>query len=231
MTRSSRVRVLAVGVVAAIVFLAGWRGVAAQASKPFNPTSISDLEKLETFTKLKDGLDKLKSIEDFNDKQDKYYKDLDKLSPDDDQYDPDYKPPGTPELPSLCKNSLKCEDCFKEPYAGLQSTRFRFDKLRRLDKVTKNMLRDAISFGDAAAGLAGGAVPLAWNAEKTKTRATEESFNKTYDAKYEELLGTLKNNLLGIAACEDEIFGNEAWYDRYGFIYHQFMAVAYRRPD
>jgi len=216
---------------AAIALLAGGRSVASQASKPFNPTSIDDLEKLETFTKLKDGLAKLKSVDDLNDMQDKYYKDLDKLSPDDDQYDPDYKPPGTPELPSLCKNSLKCEDCFKEPYAGLQSTRFRFEKLMRVNKVTKNMLRDAISFGDAAAGLAGGAAPLAWNAEKIKIRASEESFDKSYDAKYEELLGTLKNNLLGIAACEAEVFGNEAWYDRYGFIYHQFMSVAYRRPN
>lgn len=231
MTQSSRVRVLGVGVVAAIVLLAGWRSVASQASKPFNPTSINDLEKLETFTKLKDGLAKLKSVDDLNDMQDKYYKDLEKLSPDDDQYDPDYKPPGTPELPSLCKNSLKCEACFKEPYAGLQSTRFRFEKLMRLNKVTKNMLRDAISFGDAAAGLAGGAVPLAWNAEKMKIRKSEESFDKSYDAKYEELLGTLKNNLLGIAACEAEVFGNEAWYDRYGFMYHQFMSVAYRRPN
>ena len=231
MTRSSRLRVLGVGAVAAIALLSDWRSVASQASKPFNPTSINDLEKLETFTKLKDGLAKLKSVDDLNDMQDKYYKDLDKLSPDDDQYDPDYKPPGTPELPSLCKNSLKCEDCFKEPYAGLQSTRFRFEKLMRVNKVTKNMLRDAISFGDAAAGLAGGAAPLVWNAEKMKIRKSEESFDKSYDAKYEELLGTLKNNLLGIAACEAEVFGNEAWYDRYGFMYHQFMSVAYRRPN
>ena len=202
---------------------------AAQVIKPnFKDLSLSDLAGTESFKKLKDGLDKLKDIDKLGDS---YYKDLENLSPEDDQYEPDYKLPGSPELPSLCKNSQKCQDCFKQPYADLQSTRLRFDKLRRLNKVTKDMLRDAISFGDAAAGLAGGMAPLAWNSEKTKIRASEEGFNKSYDAKYEELLATLKNNLLGIAACEEEIFGNEAWYDRFGFFYQQFMAEAYRRPN
>lgn len=232
MTNDSRIRVLGVGLISALLFLSGWRSAAAQVIPPkFKPLTLSQLDSLDTFKKLKDGLTKIKDIEDLGDKQDKYYKDLDKLSPDDDQYEPDYKLPGTPELPSLCKNSLECEDCFKQPYADLQSTRFRFEKLRRLNKVTKDMLRDAISFGDAAANLAGGAAGLAWTSEKTKIHATEESFNKSYDAKYEELLGTLKSNLLGIAACESEVFGNDAWYDRFGFMYEQFMAEAYRRPN
>lgn len=51
------------------------------------------------------------------------------------------------------------------------------------------------------------------------------------NAKLEELLATLKNNLMGIAACEATIFNNEGWYERYGFFYQQFMAEAYRRPD
>jgi hypothetical protein len=190
--------------------------------------SPGDLLKTDTFSKLKDGLSKIKDV---YEKGDSYYKDLDTLSPDDEQYEPDYHLPGSPELPSLCRDSSKCEECFKEPYARLDNTRFRFEKLRKLNRVTKNMLRDSISFGDAAASAAGGIAPLAWNKEKEKIRASETNFNATYDAKYEELLETLKGTLQDIAACEEKVFDEQSWYDRYGFIYQQFMAEAYRRPD
>ncbi len=218
---------LIVGAGLAMLLAGAWTRAAAQIP-PMPKTTLPDLLKTDTFKKLGEGLKKIKDI---NDKGDKYYEDLEKLSPDDDQYDPDYDPPGTPELPSLCKDSQKCEDCFKQPYADLQNTRFRFDKLRRINRATKNMLRDAISFGDAAASAAGGLAGLAWNTEKTKIRASEASFNNSYDAKYEELLATLKNNLLGIAACEEKIFNNPSWYDRFGFMYLNFMAEAYRRPN
>jgi hypothetical protein len=233
MTGSSRVRaIIRVAVTLALVLSGGWRSSAAQVIQPkFKELTLGELADLETFKKLGDGLKKIKNTEDLTDKHDTYYKDLEKLSPDDDQYEPDYKLPGTPELPSLCKNSGECEACFKQPYAELQNTRFRFEKLRRLNKVTKDMLRDAISFGDAAASAAGGLAGLAWNKEKIGIRASEAGFNQSYDAKYEELLATLKSNLMDIAACEAEVFGNEAWYDRFGFIYQQFMATAYRRPD
>jgi hypothetical protein len=232
MSTNSRSQTVKVGVIAVFILFGSWRGGAAQVIQPkYKDLSFDEFTKLDTYKEMKDGLKKIKDIQELNEKQESYYKDLEKLSPEDDQYEPDYKLPGSPELPSLCKNSQKCEACFKQPYADLQNTRFRFDKLRRLNKVTKDMLRDAISFGDAAANLAGGMAQLAWNSEKTKIRASEEGFNKSYDVKYEELLATLKNNLLGIAACEAEIFGNEAWYDRFGFFYQQFMAEAYRRPN
>jgi hypothetical protein len=232
MSTNSRSPAFTIGVIAVVILFASWRGGAAQVIQPkYKDLSFDEFTKLDTYKGVKDGLKKIKDIQDLNDKQDSYYKDLEKLSPEDDQYEPEYKLPGSPELPSLCKNSQKCEDCFKQPYADLQNTRFRFDKLRRLNKVTKDMLRDAISFGDAAANLAGGMAQLAWNSEKTKIRGSEEGFNRSYDTKYDELLATLKSNLLGIAACEAQIFGNEAWYDRFGFFYQQFMAEAYRRPN
>jgi hypothetical protein len=232
MSRNARSSAFKIGIISVLILLASWGGTTAQVIQPkYKDLSLDELSKLETFKTLNDGLKKIKDVAELADKQDSYYKDLEKLSPDDEQYEPDYTPPGAPELPSLCKDSQKCAACFKQPYADLQNTRFRFDKLRRLNKVTKDMLRDAISFGDAAAGLAGGLAPLAWNTEKTKIRGAEENFNKSYDTKYEELLATLKKDLVGIAACEEEIFHNEAWYDRFGFFYQQFMAEAYRRPN
>ncbi len=224
----TRIRLTEGFAAAVALVLAAWWTTAAAQIPPMPKTTLPDLLKSDTFKKLGDGLKKIKDI---NDKGDKYYKDLDDLAPDDGQYEPNFDLPGSPELPSLCKDSEKCAQCYKQPYADLQNTRFRFEKLRLLNRETKTMLRDAISFGDAAATAAGGLAPLAWNKEKEKIRASEANFNRSYDAKYEELLATLKNDLLGIAACEAQIFNNQSWYERFGFMYQNFMAEAYRRPN
>jgi hypothetical protein len=153
------------------------------------------------------------------------------LSSDDSQYEPDYDPGGMPEIPAVCKDAKPCQQCFEAPYKDLNNLRFRFEKLRKINRVTKNMLRDAIEFGNAASEAAGGLVPLAWAQEKEKVRESETNFNASYDAKYAELLATLKADLQAIAACEEKVFGERGWYDRYGFMYYQFMAATYRRPD
>jgi hypothetical protein len=232
MTRTSIARVVRVGVAAAMIVIAGGRASTAQVITPkFKELTLDELGNLDTFKKLGDGTRRSRRSTSSATSRTSATRISRSCPPDDDQYEPDYKLPGTPELPALCKGSPKCDACFKQPYADLQNTRIRFERLRRLNKVTKDMLRDAISFGDAAASAAGGLAPLAWNSEKTKIRASEQTFNESYDLKYAELLATLQTNLFGIAACEEQIFGNESWFDRFGFMYQQFMAVAYRRPD
>lgn len=228
MMRHALTRSLLIAFCTTLLVVLGEKPGAAQITPKAPKITPGDLAKTDTFKKLKDGLKKLKEL---SDKKDKWEKDVEKLSPEDDQYEPEYDLPGSPELPSLCKDSHECEDCYKQAYFDLQSTRFRFDKLRRVNKVTKNMLRDAISFGDAAASAAGGIAGLAWAKEKEKVHASEDSFNQSYDAKYAELLATLKTNLLGIAACEEKIFNNPNWYERFGYFYQNFMAEAYRRPN
>ena len=52
-----------------------------------------------------------------------------------------------------------------------------------------------------------------------------KSFQATSVAKYEEIIGGLHEALLQLAACEEEFYGEEDWYHRYGFIYYQFMAA------
>lgn len=210
----------------ALVLAAALSAATAHAGGDAGRITLKDLEGLIGDDPLaKKAVDKLKKLDEGK------LEDLNPLAPDDEQYEPEPDLPGTPDLPSLCKDSSKCQECFKDPYEELQNTRYRFEKLRRVNRVTKNMLRDSISFGDAAASAAGGLAPLAWNSEKTKIRASEKNFNQSYDAKYAELLDTLEQALKGIAACEDKVFGEESWYERYGFFYQQFMAEAYRRPD
>jgi hypothetical protein len=157
---------------------------------------------------------------------------LDKVDPmtgDDKKYDPEPDPAGQPKLPSLCQGDPHCNQCFAKPYTDLESVRIRFEKLRRVGQSTKKMITDAVAFGDGASSIHGIAA-LAWAKEKQKIRASEKNFDANYDAKYHELLGTLESALHGVASCEESVFGTVAWYDRFGFIFYQYMADRYQAP-
>lgn len=192
---------------------------------------FSNLEGAKNTKKLIEDTKKLVDLAKKADAGNTAMQEFEALDPSDAQYEPKFDAPGTPELPLLCKSASQCEACFKEPYQELNRTRFRFEKLRKLNRVTKKMLRENIAWGDAAAGLAGGLTPLAWESEKVKIRQSEKNFNAAYDEKYAELTATLLGTLQEISACEEQVFGEQGWYERYGFMYYQFMADSYRRPD
>jgi hypothetical protein len=151
------------------------------------------------------------------------------LTEDDEKYDPEPDPAGQPKLPSLCQGDPKCNQCFAKPYANLESVRIRFEKLRRVGQSTTKMIADAVAFGDGASSIHGIAA-LAWNEEKKKIRASEKNFDASYDAKYHELLATLEGALHGIASCEESVFGSPGWYDRFGFVFYQYIADRYQGP-
>lgn len=221
---------LGAGVLGLMLLLAGMQAMA-QGKTKLSFDDFADMAGAKTTAKFAENVKKLGDLAKKADSGQKAMDEFDKLDPADSEYDPDFNPPGTPDLPLLCKNSQKCEDCFKEPHQELNSLRFRFEKLRKINRVTKKMLRENIAWGDAASNLAGGLTPLAWEAEKTKIRQSEKNFNASYDAKYEELTSSLLKVLQEISACEEKVFGETGWYERYGFMYYQFMVDAYRRPD
>jgi hypothetical protein len=150
------------------------------------------------------------------------------LSPEDQAYDEDYDPPGMPELPLQCAESEKCAACFEPAYARLTAVRIRFEKLRRVYQWTKSYKERAFALGDSTAGIAGLA-GLAWVGKRVELEKMYKQFEASVDDKYEELIQELRAALDEIAGCEEEVYGEEGWYNRYGFIYYQFMADRYRR--
>jgi hypothetical protein len=153
---------------------------------------------------------------------------FDTLSPDDKGYDEDYDPPGMPELPLECDLSEKCATCFEPAYERLTKVRIRFEKLRRVYAWTKAYKERAFALGDSAAGIHGLA-GLAWVGKRIGLEKSYKRFEAAYDDKYEELLQELRASLEQIAECEAEIYGEKDWYNRFGFIYYQFMADRHRR--
>jgi len=152
------------------------------------------------------------------------------LNPDDDAFDPDYSPPGSPQLPTRCldEDDLECLQCYQSAQNELNFLRQTLERLRSIYGATKNYTERAISFGDSMAGLPGG-FGIGWPPERRGIEQEFEKLGKTYDKKYRELIGNLEKALREIAECEKQHFNTDDWYNRYGFIYYTFMADRYRR--
>jgi len=150
------------------------------------------------------------------------------LNPDDSRFDPDYDPPGSPEVPISCGENAECQSCYERAQGNVNFVRVQFEKLRAIYDATKTMADNAVAFGDNVSGIHG-ALGLGWQAQRVGILQSVESLGRTYDSKYEDLLASLKRSLDQIAACEAEHFDTPDWYNRFGFIYYQFMAARYSR--
>jgi hypothetical protein len=150
------------------------------------------------------------------------------LTAEDKGYDPNYNPPGSPQIPSHCAGSNGCGDCYQTAYDELNAVRYRFEKLRRVYQSTKSFTAAALSFGDNAASIHGIA-GLAWQTERRKIEQSIKNLDASYDGKYEELVGVLQKAIQHIGQCEAQYYKEPDWYNRYGFIYYSFMADRYRR--
>ena len=154
------------------------------------------------------------------------------LSNNDKALDPNYRPSGSPNVPSHCtapdgKGSEGCNDCFAAAHRKLTAVRTAFEKLRRVGATTRTFAAKSIAFGDSVSGIHGVA-GLGWQPERTKIEQSLKNFETAYDAKYTELLGLLEAALRDIGQCELKHFNVPDWYDRYGFMYYTFMSDRYR---
>lgn len=153
------------------------------------------------------------------------------LTPDDSQFDPDYDPPGSPQIPSACAESAKCQACYEKAVKDINFYRFSLDKGRGIANGTLQYAKKAIAFGDtgsASFGVGG----LAWSYKaKPQIEKAVAKLRKTYQSKYEEWIAGLERSLQALGKCEEENFGERDWYGRFGYIYYSFMADRYKSPD
>jgi hypothetical protein len=179
---------------------------------------------------LKKSLDLWKTYDKNNRSAEDFDKKYTTLTPDDEEYDGAYDDPGAPQVPSSCAGSDECGACFEQAYDDLNRQRFRLAKLRRIYLSTMRMGKSALAFGDNASGVHGVA-GLGWQLQGRKPiEQSMKSFQNTSVAKYEEIIGDLHEALQAVGVCEAEHFDEGSWYDRFGFMYYQFMAERYR-PD
>jgi hypothetical protein len=148
-------------------------------------------------------------------------------------------PPGMPAIPSFCPDEAEgavstvsdsrgdCARCFVEARDEFNKVRYNLEQLRVIYKCTKDFSKKAIAFGDNTSGVHA-ISGLAWQAEKVKIEGSVKNLENAYDLKYAELIGKLQESLIALAVCEEE-FGIPDWYDRYGYMFYEFVKEKYKR--
>lgn len=149
------------------------------------------------------------------------------LSAADEAMSPNYQPPGAPDIPSQCMEADECKVCYGDAQGKLNKTRQGLEKLRAIYFYTTKFTANGEAIMSSA-GTAGGTVAaMGAQAEIQKVDASLSDFKAAARSKRDELLEHAKANLKAISACEKTFYKNDDWYNRYGFMYYQFLISQY----
>ncbi|RYY58021.1 MAG: hypothetical protein EOO09_00170 [Chitinophagaceae bacterium] len=142
---------------------------------------------------------------------------------------PDFGSDASAMMPSTCGENPGCAECYRSAVSELNFIRRQLGRLGCIFRNTIEFNNAAISFGDNASGIHA-VTGLAWQAARAEIMTGLESFKKTYDRKYVDMMGSLKKALESVSKCEDK-FGTPDWYQRFGFMYFEFMKEKYKRSE
>ena len=203
--------------------------LALQPSWNNNQPGLKDIGKaamgqgMELQGKLEGPLKTLKAL----DEMQKMGKNLETLSNDDKRMEPDYKPPGTPDVPSKCLENKACRPCYTEAYGKVNTTRKNLEKVRAKYEFTHRFTAQGIAYMQAAGNAGGGIAAMGAQDQVSKVNESLTGFDEVVRNKNTELLGKLEGNLREVSVCEAKYYKNNDWYDRYGYMYYQFMVAHY----
>jgi hypothetical protein len=142
---------------------------------------------------------------------------------------PDFSTDSRAMMPSSC-TSADCQECYTKAVNELNFVRRQLGRLSCIYNNTKNFNNSAIAFGDNASGIHA-VTGLAWQNARAEIVAEYNHFKQTYDDKYQGMMGSLEKALKSIGDCERQFGGDSDWYQRFGFIYLEFMKDKYKRND
>ncbi len=140
--------------------------------------------------------------------------------------------PNSPRVPSFCdaeNEDDECSSCFLSAREEFNRTRYLLEELRTIYNCTKSFSGKAISFGDNVSGIHG-VSGLVWQEQRRGIEKSLSDLEAAYDQKYIELINRLKESMIELGKCESQ-FGIEDWFDRFGYMYFEFMASAYKRSN
>jgi hypothetical protein len=164
---------------------------------------------------------------------------LNALTDQDLAFEPQLAPPGMPQLPLGCNarpegsarfdgTLEECGTCYRQAFKDLSDTRKKLENNRIVLANFTRKMNATEEAGKALGGMHGGlgVIFLGYKAQWDADRAT---IYAKYDERYADLIKQLRVALADVAACEQAAYHNASWYDRYGFMYYEFMAARYKR--
>lgn len=147
---------------------------------------------------------------------------------DNNECQPDFTTSAGAMMPTSCTEG-DCYTCYENAVNELAFIRRQLGRLSCIYHNTKTFNERAIAFGDNTSGIHA-VNGLAWQYAKADIVSAYESFKHTYDEKYTGMMETLDKSLHDIGNCENQ-YGEHDWYQRFGFIYFEFMKEKYKRTD
>lgn len=132
-------------------------------------------------------------------------------------------------MPSACADNGRCSECFTKAVRKLNFMRMQLGRLSCIYNNTKTYTQAALAFGDNASGVHG-MLGLSWHSQRPGIVQAFESMKNACKEKYTGMMQSLDQALKDIDACENE-YGLPDWYQRFGFIYFEFMKEKYKIID
>jgi hypothetical protein len=163
-----------------------------------------------------------------NDGNDGDYEPLDDGDP---QYDPTGNE-GNNQIPSGCAEANStCGQCVRQAEENIQFNRRYLHIAWSMSHSTLDYANKRIAFGDTVSGIHG-TMALSWQlAGKPQIEEAMASLRKTYGKKYKIYVQNIESSLQTMANCEAENYSIRDLYQRFGFLYLEFVKARYESPD
>ena len=176
---------------------------------------------------IDNALENLNSFQDWLEERRGEYNTLTNFNPN--SCAPDFGASPGAMMPSTCGTDGGCNDCYRDAVGELNFIRRQLGRLSCIYANTVRFNEAAKSFGDNVSGVHA-INGLAWQRAKAEIEAGLASFKQTYDRKYTDMMGALERALQNIGRCESQ-YGLPDWYQRFGFMYFEFMKDKYKRDN
>ena len=132
-----------------------------------------------------------------------------------------------PMVPSQCADSRECMQCYGDAVRAIDFNRFYIERARCITAANVRMANSAMAFGDSSSGVHG-VTGLSWSlAGKPQIEKAVADLKRTYTRKANDYLFEIDRSMKKLGQCEAEHFGNRDWYQRYGWLYVNFMRAKY----
>jgi hypothetical protein len=138
-----------------------------------------------------------------------------------------YSDASGPTMPSQCAEREDCAQCYGEAVRKIDFNRFYIERARCITATNVKMANSAMAFGDSASGIHAVSA-LSWKLQgKPQVEQSVAKLKQTYTTKAGQYLDGLEGALKSLGQCEATHQGEQDWYQRYGWIYHNFMKAKY----
>jgi hypothetical protein len=133
-----------------------------------------------------------------------------------------------PPVPVSCLGREGCEACFGSAYLQLARSRLLLLRARAIFDATHRFATAAQALGDNLAPSTREAA-FVWQMQKPRIAESLGAFDQSFDRKIADMLAVVRRTLQELGECEGRYYSNPDWYQRYGFVYFEFLQSRYTR--